>query len=72
MSYTIKLPDQEMKSLYLLRVEHGRPAIIEQVRQAVKTYLSDQERQLGQPIIKVEREKIIKRKDVPLRWASPF
>lgn len=52
--YTIKLPQEIMKNLWQLREYHGRGSIIGQVREAVRTYLEQQQKLLGSPISKVD------------------
>ena len=50
MSYKIALPSDTMRKLFLLKTYCAAPAIIEQVRYAVRDYLEKKEKEIGIPI----------------------
>lgn len=54
--YAMRLPEQSVKAMYALREEHGKGSIARQVRTALNSYLAEQEKELGRPIIKVEEK----------------
>jgi len=47
MAYKINLPSETMHKLWLLKNYCACPPIIEQVRNAVKSYVADQEARIG-------------------------
>ncbi len=54
MAYKISLPSETMQKLFLLKTYCAEPAIIEQVRCAVRDYLEKKELEIGCPISDIQ------------------